>query len=135
MHAVGAGDLCWRAGPSWLASAHRLRLRNGHATSGRRALLIVAFAAQEGSMIQQNIKAATNGPRLFIGQDRCGRWVVRDARSMCGGVLSNRTAAIRFATYECQRRPQSVIMLPDGLELDAAFTLPNTADYISERAA
>jgi hypothetical protein len=37
--------------------------------------------------------------------------------------------------YECQRRPQSVIMLPDGLELDAAFTLPNTVDYLSERAA
>jgi len=87
-------------------------------------------------MIQQNIKATTTvGSCLFIGQDRCGRWVVRDARSMCGGVFSNRTAAIRFAMYECQRRPQSVIMLPDGLELDAAFTLPNTVDYLSERAA
>ena len=86
-------------------------------------------------MIQQSIKAATTGSCLFIGQDRCGRWVVRDARSMCGGAFSNRTAAIRFAMYECQRRPQSVIMLPDGLELDATFTLPITADYLSKRAA
>jgi hypothetical protein len=86
-------------------------------------------------MIQQSIKAATTGSCLFIGQDRCGRWVVRDARSMCGGVFSNRTAAIRFAMYECQRRPQSVIMLPDGVELDATFTLPITADYTGKCAA
>jgi hypothetical protein len=87
-------------------------------------------------MIQQNIKAATTvGSCLFIGQDRCGRWVVRDARSMCGGLFADRTAAIRFAMYECERRPQSVIMLPEGLELDATFTLPITADYSSKRAA
>ena len=87
-------------------------------------------------MIQQDIKAASAvGPCLFIGQDRCGRWVVRDARSMCGGLFADRTAAIRFAMYECERRPQSVIMLPEGLELDATFTLPITADYSSKRAA
>ena len=79
-------------------------------------------------MIHQDIKGAfAVGPGLFIGRDRCGRWVVKDARSMCGGLFADRTAAIRFAMYECQRRPQSVIMLPDGLELDAAFALPITA--------
>jgi hypothetical protein len=45
---------------------------------------------------------------------------------LCGGLFANRTEAIRFAMYECQRRPQSVIMLPDGLEIDgAAPTLPD----------
>jgi hypothetical protein len=49
-------------------------------------------------MIQQNIKAASAvGSCLFIGQDRCGRWVVKDARSVCGGLFSDRAAAIRFA--------------------------------------
>ena len=87
-------------------------------------------------MIQQYIKAASAvGSQLFIGQDRCGRWVVKDSRCMCGAMFTDRTAAIRFAMYECQRRPQSVIMLPDGLELDAAFTLPNTADCRGQRAA
>ena len=71
-------------------------------------------------MIQQNIKAASaaNSSCLFIGQDRGGDWVVKDAQSLCGGLFANRNEAIRFAMYECQRRPQSVIMLPDGLELD-----------------
>jgi hypothetical protein len=71
-------------------------------------------------MIQQDIKAASAATYscLFIGQDRAGHWVVKDAQSLRGGLFVNRTEAIRFAMYECQRRPQSVIMLPDGLELD-----------------
>ena len=71
-------------------------------------------------MIQQDIKTAGAAQLscLFIGQDHDGHWVVKDARSLCGGLFANRTEAIRFAMYECQRRPQSVIMLPDGLELD-----------------
>jgi hypothetical protein len=68
-------------------------------------------------MIQQEIKASC----LFIGQDRAGHWVVKDAESLCGGLFANRTEAIRFAMYECQRRPRSVIMLPDGLEEIAAL--------------
>jgi hypothetical protein len=75
------------------------------------------------TMLQQDIKAASavGSSCLFIGQNRRGQWVVRDARSICGGLFENRTEAIRFAMYECQRRPQSVIMLPDGLELDLGF--------------
>jgi len=71
-------------------------------------------------VLQQDIKAAgaAGSSCLFIGQNRLGQWVVRDAHSICGGLFGNRTEAIRFAMYECQRRPQSVIMLPDGLELD-----------------
>jgi hypothetical protein len=80
-------------------------------------------------MIQQDIKGASAvGPGMFIGQDRRRRWVVKDTRTMRGEQFADRSAAIRFAMYECQRRPQSVVMLPDGLELDAAFTLPITAD-------
>ena len=87
-------------------------------------------------MIQQDIKGATAvGSCLFIGQDRCGRWVVKDARNMCGAIFTDRTAAIRFAMYECQRRPQSVTMLPEGLELDAAFAPPVAVDYRRKRAA
>ena len=71
-------------------------------------------------MIHHHIEAtsATNYSCLFIGQDRAGSWVVKDAQSLCGGLFANRAEAIRFAMYECQRRPQSVIMLPNGLELD-----------------
>jgi hypothetical protein len=72
------------------------------------------------SLFQDKIKAATLlGSCLFIGQDRSGSWVVKDARNASGRRFAERTEAIRFAMYECQRRPQSVIMLPGGLELDS----------------
>jgi hypothetical protein len=71
-------------------------------------------------MLHQDLKAAAEDPLscLYIGRNHDGEWVVRDARSRCGGLFTDRVAAIRFAMYECQRRPQSVIMRPEGLELD-----------------
>jgi hypothetical protein len=81
------------------------------------------------SIIQQKIKASC----LFIGQDRVGHWVVKDAQSLCGGLFANRTEAIRFAMYECQRRPQSVIMLPDGLEIDGPLDEREGSDQPKRR--
>jgi hypothetical protein len=88
-------------------------------------------------MIRQHIKAASaaNYSCLFIGQDRKGHWMVKDAQSLCGGLFANRTEAIRFAMYECQRRPQSVIMLPNGLELDGLLDEEETTDPAKRRAA
>ena len=88
-------------------------------------------------MIQQDIKTAGAASLscLFIGQDHDGHWVVKDARSLCGGLFANQTEAIRFAMYECQRRPQSVIMLPDGLELDGPLAEDLVSDPAKRRAA
>ncbi len=88
-------------------------------------------------MIRQHVKAASapNASCLFIGQDRAGSWVVKDAQSLCGGLFANRNEAIRFAMYECQRRPQSVIMLPDGLELDGPLDRKQGGDPGKQRAA
>lgn len=88
-------------------------------------------------MIHQDIRAADAATYscLFIGQDRIGHWVVKDAQSLCGGLFANRTEAIRFAMYECQRRPQSVIMLPDGLELDGPMDNLQGGDPARRRVA
>jgi hypothetical protein len=77
---------------------------------------------------QQSIKPASAiGSCLYIGQGRFGRWVVRDAQCLCGGLFANQPEAIHFAMYECQRRPQSVIMVPNGLELDGETPLSTPA--------
>jgi hypothetical protein len=88
-------------------------------------------------MIHHPIKAASaaNSSCLFIGQDRSGYWVVKDAQSLCGGLFVNRKEAIRFAMYECQRRPQSVIMLPDGLELDRSLENEWSTNLAKRRVA
>jgi hypothetical protein len=88
-------------------------------------------------MIQQDIRMAPSASLscLFVGRDRDGHWVVKDARSLCGGLFANRTEAIRFAMYECQRRPQSVIMMPDGLELDDPLDEHDAGASTKRRAA
>ena len=80
-------------------------------------------------MIQQSViqAASAAGSCLYVGQDRFGRWVVRDAECRCGGLFANQTEAIRL----CQRRSQSVIMLPNGLELDGAEPLTPAQRFAS----
>jgi hypothetical protein len=90
----------------------------------------------EKIMIYQGVKPARAiGSCLFIGQDRHGGWVVKDPRHRCGGWFANRTEAIRFAMDECRRHSQSLIMLPDGLELDQSLDDQPVTDPAKQRAA
>lgn len=57
-------------------------------------------------------------PVFMIGQDRRGNWVVQDQKGVRGGLFVNRAAALRFVRFENGDRPQAVIMVSDGVELD-----------------
>ena len=57
---------------------------------------------------------------FLIGKNRRGAWVVRDQRRMHGGLFVTREDALRYALFENGRRPQAVVMVPGGLELDLA---------------
>lgn len=46
--------------------------------------------------------------------------MVKDRQGDCGGLFINRTEALRFAMFEIGNGPQSVVMVPGGLELDMA---------------
>jgi hypothetical protein len=109
-------------------------MASGDGPAGRKRRVLVSERGK--LMIHQHISAT--GPArlscLFIGRDRSGHWVVKDARSLCGGLFTNRTEAIRFAKVECQR-PQSVIMLPDGLELDGPLSEDRLSEPAKRRAA
>ncbi len=60
------------------------------------------------------------GPCLLIAHEPEGLWVVRDERRLCGGSFTNEADAIRFAMAECQRRPQSVLIVPDDVDCETA---------------
>jgi hypothetical protein len=60
---------------------------------------------------------AAPGPFL-IGKNSRGNWVVQDRSGLRGGLFVDRTHALKFAMFENGNRPQAVIMVPDGLELD-----------------
>ena len=57
-------------------------------------------------------------PLFFIGKDSRGHWVVQDQQRLCGGLFVDRAKALKFALFENGNRPQAVIMVPEGFELD-----------------
>jgi len=63
--------------------------------------------------------ASGRSPAPFlIGKNSRGNWVVQDPSGLRGGLFVDRTQALKFAMSENGNRPQAVIMVPDGLELD-----------------
>ena len=63
--------------------------------------------------------AGSLAPATFlIGKNRRGNWIVQDPSGLRGGLFVDRTQALKFAMSENGNRPQAVIMVPDGLELD-----------------
>ena len=67
-------------------------------------------------------------PVFMIGQDRRGNWVVQDQKGIRGGLFVDRAAALRFVRFENGDRPQAVVMVSDGLELDLSRK-PETAPH------
>ena len=59
---------------------------------------------------------------FLVGKDSHGRWVVRDEAGLCGGLFVDRAQAVKFAMFENGHRPQAVIMVPGGLELNVKPT-------------
>jgi hypothetical protein len=55
---------------------------------------------------------------FLIGKDSRGNWVVQDQRGLCGGLFVDRKEALKFALFENGNRPQAVIMVAGGLELN-----------------
>lgn len=53
-----------------------------------------------------------------IGRNSRGNWVVQDQRHLCGGLFTDRAAALKFAMFESGGHPRAVIMMPGIFELD-----------------
>ncbi|MBX9830267.1 MAG: hypothetical protein K2Y27_35380 [Xanthobacteraceae bacterium] len=63
-------------------------------------------------------RSSRGSPFYLIGRNSRGQWVVREQGGLCGGLFVSRAEAVKYAMYETGRRPQAVIMVPGGLELN-----------------
>jgi hypothetical protein len=57
-------------------------------------------------------------PLFMVGQDSRGNWVVQDKKGMRGGLFVNREAALRYVRSESGFKPQAVVMVSGGFELE-----------------
>ena len=68
---------------------------------------------------QQSEPPSVLRPPLFmVGQDTRGNWVVQDQKGIRGGLFVNREAALRYVRSENGFKPQAVVMVSGGIELD-----------------
>jgi hypothetical protein len=57
-------------------------------------------------------------PLFYIGQNRRGLWVVREAEGRSGGIFVCRDSAVRFAKEESEPGGCATMFVTDPLELD-----------------
>ena len=57
-------------------------------------------------------------PLFMVGQDTRGNWMVQDQKGMRGGLFVNREAALRYVRSENGFKPQAVVVVSGGIELD-----------------
>jgi hypothetical protein len=68
--------------------------------------------------VEHPSSSCTKASLFLVGKDSRGHWVVRDEAGLCGGLFIDRAQAVKFAMFENGHRPQAVIMVPGGLELN-----------------
>jgi hypothetical protein len=59
-------------------------------------------------------------PLFYIGRNKAGRWVAREAHGRSGGLFLFRRSALRFAREESEPVGCAMMFLSDPLELDVA---------------
>ena len=60
---------------------------------------------------------------VFVGKNSRGQWVAREQNGLYGGLFVNRAQAVKYALFENNHHPETIIELP-LIELDMVGTLP-----------
>lgn len=63
-------------------------------------------------------------PSYLVGRDDEGHWIVRDTFGLAGGLFVDKTAALRFASFETDHRPNAIVLVPDHIKLSLAGAIP-----------
>jgi len=65
-------------------------------------------------------------PLFYIGRNKAGRWVAREAQGRSGGIFLFRRSALRFAREESEPAGCAMMFVNAPLELDIATQQGNT---------
>ena len=71
-------------------------------------------------------------PLFYIGRNKNGLWVVREAEGCIGGIFLTRRSAVRFARESCEHTGCATMFVGEPLELD--FEHRGNL-FVAERAA
>lgn len=55
---------------------------------------------------------------VFVGRNRRGNWVALEQNGIFGGLFVNRAQAFKYALFENDHRPETIVELSREIELD-----------------
>ena len=61
---------------------------------------------------------------VFIGKNSRGQWVAQEQSGLYGGLFVNRAQAVKYALFENGHHPETIVELPQEIELDMSGKLP-----------
>jgi hypothetical protein len=75
-------------------------------------------------------------PLFYIGRNKAGLWVAREAQGRSGGLFLFKRSALRFAREECEPAGCAMMFLSEPLELDVANRpARSVAPFVAPRRA
>jgi len=60
---------------------------------------------------------------VFIGKNSRGNWVAQEQDGLYGGLFVNRAQAVKYALFENDHHPETIVELACGIELDMSGKL------------
>jgi hypothetical protein len=63
---------------------------------------------------------------VFIGKNRRGNWVAQEQSGLYGGLFVNRAQAVKYALFENDHHPETIVELSREIELDMGGKLPSS---------
>ena len=62
---------------------------------------------------------------VFIGRNSRGNWVAQEQNGLYGGLFVNRAQAVKYALFENNHHPETIVELSREIELDMDGKLPS----------
>jgi len=63
---------------------------------------------------------------VFIGRNSRGDWVAQEQNGLYGGLFVNRAEAVKYALFENNHHPETIVELSREIELDTGGKLPSS---------
>jgi hypothetical protein len=66
---------------------------------------------------------------VFIGRNSRGNWVAQEQNGLYGGLFVNRAQAVKYALFENNHHPETIVELSREIELDISGKPAPSSDH------
>jgi hypothetical protein len=71
---------------------------------------------------------------VFIGRNSRGHWVAQEQNGLYGGLFVNRAQAVKYALFENNHHPETIVELSREIELDLSGKSASSDQHLAAAA-